>query len=67
MTTDRNWDGEKIRHFRKERGYSQYRLAQKIDYTRSTLSGWERGRNKPPRHAIEQISEVLDVPTIRFR
>lgn len=53
--------GQKIKDIREARGLSQHGLSLKIDYTRGTISGWERGRSKPSEIAKKQLTEALGV------
>ena len=39
--------GNKILKLRKEKGYSQEELAEKLDVTRQTISNWELGSTQP--------------------
>lgn len=50
-----------IAELRKEKGLSQYDLAEKVYITRESVSKWERGLNKPSGSVLKQLSEVLNV------
>ncbi|MGU8426535.1 helix-turn-helix transcriptional regulator [Clostridium perfringens] len=51
-----------IKSYRKLKGYSQLRLAEKVGTSVSTISRLENDRKKAPRlDMIEQIGNVLDV------
>ncbi|MCR1963831.1 helix-turn-helix domain-containing protein [Clostridium perfringens] len=51
-----------IRSYRKLKGYSQLRLAEKVGTSVSTISRLENDREKAPRlDVIEQIGNVLKV------
>ncbi|MEV5938191.1 helix-turn-helix transcriptional regulator [Streptomyces sp. NPDC051994] len=60
--------GELIRNLRKARGWSQGRLASKINdqfgtsLTREYISGWECSKHQPGAFYLRALSAVLDVP-----
>ena len=47
---------------RKQRGWSQARLAEAVGAAQTTVSSWERGRTEPAREDVRRIAEVLEVP-----
>ena len=51
--------GEKISELRKERGYTQQELADKIGVTNKAVSKWERGVNFPDMGIIDDLAEAL--------
>ena len=54
--------GENIRLRRKERGLTQFELADLAHISRSYLGDVERGRYNPSVETLHQIAEVLNVP-----
>lgn len=53
--------GEKIFEFRKKKGLSQEKLAEKIDVTRQTISNWELGETQPNPEQLKLLSKELNV------
>lgn len=54
---------EKIINLRKQKGWSQEELAEKLDVTRQAVSKWESGASVPDIAKILQISELFGVTT----
>lgn len=55
--------GERIRELRKERGITNYEMAERLGISRNTLTNWERGEKEP--HSVEileEMAKVLNVP-----
>lgn len=53
--------GEKIFKLRKERGFSQEALAEKIGTTRQAISKWENNQGFPETEKLLQLSNVFEV------
>ncbi len=53
--------GSRIRMYRKERGLTQEQLADKINVTKSRVSNWEQGINRPDADILTDICRVLNV------
>ena len=53
--------GKFIAELRKERGFTQEQLGDKIGVTNKTVSRWETGIYLPPADALLTISELFDV------
>lgn len=53
--------GEKIKKARKEYGFSQEQLAEKLSVSRSAVAKWEAGNGMPDVDNLKAISELLDV------
>ena len=53
--------GNRIRKYRKESGLTQEQLAEKIDVTKSRVSNWEQGINRPDADIIGNICRALNV------
>lgn len=55
--------GEKIYMFRKQKGWSQEQLADKLSITRQTLSKWELNTSVPDTENVLKISTLFNVTT----
>lgn len=55
-------DGETLKRWRTERGWTQYELAKKIGGHSTNVSQWERGVTNVPRHRVRELYELFDVP-----
>lgn len=53
--------GNRIRKFRKESGLTQEQLAEKINVSKSRVSNWEQGINRPDADIISNICRALNV------
>ncbi len=53
--------GNKILKLRKEKGYSQEDLAEKLGVTRQTISNWELGSTQPNPEQLKGLSKILNV------
>lgn len=53
--------GENIKNLRKQKGYSQETLAEKLCVVRQTVSKWEQGISVPDAVMLKQISELFEV------
>ena len=53
--------GNKILKLRKEKGYSQEEMAEKLDVTRQTISNWELGSTQPNPEQLKGLSKCLNV------
>lgn len=53
--------GKKIFEFRKKKGLSQEKLAEKVDVTRQTISNWELGETQPNPEQLKLLSKELNV------
>jgi len=53
----------KILHEAREKsGLTQYELAKRLGYTSGQfVSNWERGKSRPPRHILKQLSQAVGV------
>ncbi len=54
--------GNLIAQARKQRGWTQKELAQKLSVTDKAVSKWERGLSFPDVSLLSPISEILDIP-----
>lgn len=54
---------EKISALRKQKGWSQEELAEKLMVTRQAVSKWESAQSMPDLDKLVQLSEALDVST----
>ena len=53
--------GEKIQKLRKQNGFSQEELAEKVTVTRQTISKWELGETTPEMDKLIIISKLYDI------
>lgn len=53
----------KIKELREAAGYSQSRLAKKLDVTRSSVNAWEMGLSTPTTQYIVALSKLFHVST----
>ena len=53
--------GNKILKLRKEKGYSQEELAEKLGVTRQTISNWEPSSTHPNPEQLKGLSKILNV------
>jgi len=58
--------GERIRVAREQRGFSQKRLAERIERRQATISDMERGRMQPDATTLVVMAEVLEKPLLFF-
>ena len=47
--------------YRKEKGFTQQELAEKLNYSDKSISKWERGEGVPDIYILKQIAELYDV------
>lgn len=52
--------GKNINALRKEKGFSQEKLAEKVNVTRQTISNWELGETSPNPEQLILLSTALD-------
>ena len=52
--------GKNIYTLRKEKGFSQENLAEKVNVTRQTISNWELGETSPNPEQLILLSKALD-------
>ena len=53
--------GEKVKHFREEKGMTQQTMAEKLYVTRQAVSRWECGARYPDLLTGKKIAKILDV------
>lgn len=53
--------GNRIRKYRKDSGLTQEQLAEKISVTKSRVSNWEQGINRPDADILGAICRALNV------
>lgn len=58
--------GKKIKLFRKEKGYSQQKLADLTGLARITIAQYETNKYQPSEQNLNKISSVLSVPILCF-
>ena len=52
---------ENIKTLRKQKGYSQEQLADKLNVVRQTVSKWEKGLSVPDADMLEDIADIFEV------
>ena len=52
---------ENIKLYRKQMGWSQKELAQKLEVAPTAVSAWEVGRNQPLMDKIEMMSSLFNI------
>lgn len=53
--------GVRIKELRKERGFTQAELAQKVSVSKSSISYYESGKKTPPIHTLRLLANALEV------
>ena len=53
---------ENIKALRKQKGYSQEQLADKLNVVRQTVSKWEKGQSVPDSEMLVRLAEIFEVP-----
>lgn len=53
----------KLKELREEKGLQQKELAELLNVSKSTISGWEVGRNEPQQEILIKIANVFEVTT----
>lgn len=53
--------GEKLKEYRKRKGWNQEDLAKQSGYSRSSIINWETGKRAPRTVDIEQLAQILGV------
>lgn len=53
--------GEKIKEYRLRKELTQEQLGTLLNVSRSTISGWEVGRNYPDLRMIVTLSDLLEI------
>ncbi len=56
-----NGFGEKIKDLRKEKGFTQKELAEKIGQAQSTVFYWEQNKQEPNISSLKKLCEIFDV------
>ena len=52
---------ENIKILRKQKGYSQEQLAEKLNVVRQTVSKWEKGYSVPDADVLEELADIFEV------
>ena len=50
-----------LKRFRKQKGYSQQKLAKALDYGCTAIANYESGRNEPSLDTLVILADTLDV------
>jgi transcriptional regulator with XRE-family HTH domain len=51
--------GDKVREFRRVRGLSQKKLAERLGVDPMTLARWEKGKHRPTKKLLDKINPIL--------
>lgn len=54
--------GKIIKQYRKEKGYTQFEMAEKIGVSEFYISALETGSRKPGRETLIKLSDEMDMP-----
>lgn len=54
--------GRNIRYLRQREGYSQQKLAEKLNIKQASVSNWESGKTKPDTKQLIALADLFDVP-----
>ena len=57
---DRGMFAENLKKIRKDKGYTQEILAEKLNVVRQTVSKWEKGLSLPDVDMLSKIANVLE-------
>jgi transcriptional regulator with XRE-family HTH domain len=52
--------GRRIRELREQQGWTQEDLAERVERSQQTVSGWESGARAPGRESLETLAEVFE-------
>ena len=69
MYFERNGDdplsdfAKNLKHFRKQKKYSQAQLAEHLDYGYTAVANYESTRNEPSLDVLIRLADLLDVTT----
>lgn len=58
--------GKRIQQLRKERGWTQKELAERLCVTDKSVSKWERGLNYPDIAMLEPLAKALDITVVEL-
>lgn len=54
---------ERLKALRKEKGFTQEKLADLLSFGRTAIANYESGRNKPDPIVLSKLAEIFDVTT----
>lgn len=52
---------ERLKKFRIEKGYTQYRLANALNVSQNAVYNWENGKREPSLDMIDKIARTLNI------
>ncbi|KYC71666.1 helix-turn-helix transcriptional regulator [Heyndrickxia faecalis] len=55
--------GKRLSALRKQKGLSQYELADKLGYSRGQIANYEQGKREPDYETLQKIADFFDVTT----
>ncbi len=53
---------ENLKNLRKQKGYSQEELADRLGVVRQTISKWEKGQSVPDSEMLMKLADIFEVP-----
>ena len=57
---------DNIKNLRKNKGFTQEELANKLNVVRQTVSKWEKGYSVPDAEMLKKIAEILETDVSQF-
>lgn len=57
------FNNNKLSSLRKNKGYNQEQLANKLSVSPSTIGMWEQGRRQPDNETVKKLANLFDVST----
>ncbi|MBQ2644640.1 helix-turn-helix transcriptional regulator [bacterium] len=64
MNSNKKLLGKRIKEIRKQKGFTQETLSERVNIDITTLSGIESGRHFPSLVTLEKIANILHVPLV---
>lgn len=55
--------GKRLAQLRKEKGLSQYELADRMGFSRGQVANYEQGKREPDYETLQKIADFFDVST----
>ena len=55
--------GKRLSALRKQKGLSQYELADRLGYSRGQIANYEQGKREPDYETLQKIADFFDVTT----
>lgn len=59
---------EMLKLYRKQQGFTQAEVAEKLGYSKETIKAWECGRRYPKSNEVARLAQILEIdPQILMR